>query len=102
MIWVDSSQTKETALVGLTIRNAEDCIVPNGRFRLLNTYVTGCTDGVDYETRSGGLIRHSTFSGNSDDGKTDETYEAATLHEPIALIENDFEGNDRDVTCGGL
>lgn len=188
-VWVDSSQTVETALVGLTIRNADDCIYANGRFRLLNVYITGCTDGVDYETRSGGLIRHSTFAENSDDGidldqdvdiliehnrvtrnendgieirlhpytgptldyvirentisrnvsdgiqligypgvsdrrfriernrirhngkagigcmsdgQTDETYEAATLPEPIELVENVFEGNDRDVTCGGV
>jgi hypothetical protein len=55
-------------IVGLTIRHASDGISANGRFDLLDCRVTNTTDGIDYESGSGGIVRGCTFEGNSDDG----------------------------------
>jgi hypothetical protein len=58
----------EAEIHGLTLRNADDCIYPNARFRLLRSVIRECTDGVDYERGSGGVIRESVFEENRDDG----------------------------------
>jgi len=53
--------------VGLTLRNAEDCIYPHAPFDFEWGIVTGCVDGIDYEA-GGGRLAHSRLFGNADDG----------------------------------
>lgn len=178
-----------TEIHGLTLQNADDCIYPNAHFRLIRSVIRECTDGVDYERGSGGLISNSVFENNRDDGidldedvavvieasvirnngqdgieirlmpwegdvreviikdnhihgngedgiqfidydglsnrryrvegnriqgnlmagigcmdnqDTNEDYRAASIPEPIVLVENNISGNGRDLSCGAL
>jgi len=57
-----------TSIIGFTIQNAEDGILPIGKFDVLHCRIRGCTDGIDYEKWSGGLCRNNVFENNRDDG----------------------------------
>jgi hypothetical protein len=53
---------------GFTIQNANDGIYPFAKFNILNCYIIDCSDGIDYESGSGGLCKFNVFENNSDDG----------------------------------
>jgi hypothetical protein len=55
-------------IIGFTLRNATDGILPTGKFQLLHSRVTGCDDGIDFEAGSGGRIAYCEFDNNTDDG----------------------------------
>lgn len=57
-----------TVVTGLTLQNGSDGISPNSKFTLLHCRITGCDDGIDYESRSGGICMHNVFEHNNDDG----------------------------------
>jgi hypothetical protein len=67
-IQITSSAGSATTIWGLTIRNAEDGILPNARFNILHCKITNCSDGIDYESGSGGICKFNVFENNSDDG----------------------------------
>ncbi len=60
--------TTALRIVGMTVRNAEDGILPTAPFTIIHCIVTGTSDGIDYETGSGGICRHNIFENNQDDG----------------------------------
>lgn len=68
VVLVAESQREPVTLVGLTIRNGDDCIYGHGIFHLLRSRITGCTDGIDYDSGGGGVVRGNIFEGNRDDG----------------------------------
>lgn len=76
---------------GLTLRNADDCIYPNAHFRLIHSVIRECTDGVDYELGSGGLISKSVFENNRDDG-VDLDEDVAVVIENSVIRFNDGDG----------
>jgi hypothetical protein len=55
-------------LQGFTIQDAGDGIYPHAPFDLIACRVWDTSDGVDYESGSGGLVRDCLFELNSDDG----------------------------------
>ena len=60
--------TTSTVVTGLTLQNGSDGISPNSKFTLLHCRITGCDDGIDYESNSGGICMHNVFEYNNDDG----------------------------------
>jgi hypothetical protein len=80
-----------TSIIGLTIRNGEDGIMAKAPFHLDYCFITGCEDGIDYESGSAGTCLNSVFQGNLDDG-IDLDGSLGTL-----LIQgNIIAGNDND------
>ncbi len=65
---IGASAGPGTAIQGFTIRNAEDGVTASGKFDLLNCRITDSTDGIDYESGSGGLVHGCTLEDNRDDG----------------------------------
>jgi parallel beta-helix repeat protein len=55
-------------IMGLTIQNATDGIFPYAKFDFLHNIVRQTSDGIDYESGSGGLCQFNVFELNSDDG----------------------------------
>jgi parallel beta-helix repeat protein len=55
-------------IMGFTIQNANDGISPHAKFDFFHNIVRGTSDGIDYESHSGGLCRFNIFESNSDDG----------------------------------
>ena len=55
-------------IIGLTIRNGDDGLMVSAPINLLNNIITGCDDGIDYETGGGGLCKNNIFRNNFDDG----------------------------------
>lgn len=79
-------------IIGLTLRNAEDCIYPHAPFDFIAGVVTGCVDGIDYEAGSGGHLAGSRLYGNADDG--------VDLDGDVAIV---IEGNEiRDNAQDGI
>lgn len=79
-------------IIGLTLRNAEDCIYPHAPFDFIAGVVTGCVDGIDYEAGSGGYLAGSRLYGNTDDG--------VDLDGDVAIV---IEGNEiRDNAQDGI
>jgi len=64
VIKVAPPANEATSIIGFTIQNGEDGISPSTRFRLLNNIITACSDGIDYESGSGGICRNNTFRNN--------------------------------------
>jgi parallel beta-helix repeat protein len=62
------SGTPYPTIMGLTIQNATDGVFPAARFDFLHNIVRQTSDGIDYESGSGGLCRFNVFELNSDDG----------------------------------
>ena len=60
--------TTDTVITGLTLQNSPDGILPYSKFSLLHCRITGCDDGIDYESGSGGICMHNVFEYNNDDG----------------------------------
>jgi len=60
--------TTDTVIKGLTLQNSPDGIFPRSKFSLLHCRITGCDDGIDYESGSGGICMHNIFEYNNDDG----------------------------------
>jgi parallel beta helix pectate lyase-like protein/calcineurin-like phosphoesterase family protein/purple acid phosphatase-like protein len=65
---VQGTAARPLRIVGLTLQNAEDCIYAQGKFDFIRSVITRCTDGIDYDRGSGGLVQQSLFHNNSDDG----------------------------------
>jgi parallel beta-helix repeat protein len=55
-------------IIGLTIQNSTDGIFPHAKFDFLHNIVRQTSDGIDYESGSGGLCQYNVFELNSDDG----------------------------------
>jgi len=68
VIEIPASAEDRPTIQGFTIQNSTDGIYPNAMFNLLNCLVRDTSDGVDYESGSGGLVQFCTFELNSDDG----------------------------------
>ncbi len=88
VITIGASVGPDTSIIGFTIRNAEDGILPSGKFNLLNNIITDTSDGIDYEG-GGGVARNNIFENNSDDGVD---LDGATE----ALIEDNIIRNNGD------
>jgi hypothetical protein len=58
----------ETRIIGLTLQDASDGILPFAPAEYSNLRITNTNDGIDFESGSGGLIRDSVLELNSDDG----------------------------------
>jgi chitodextrinase len=68
VISIPAGAEDRPTIQGFTIQNSRDGILPNAMFNLLNCLVRDTSDGVDYESGSGGLVQFCTFELNSDDG----------------------------------
>ncbi len=62
------SSPSPPSVIGLTLRNADDGLRATGHLNFLDCRATGNTDGTDYDSGGGGLIRGCVFEGNGDDG----------------------------------
>jgi hypothetical protein len=56
-----------TRIIGLTLQDASDGVLPFAPAEYSNIRITGTNDGIDFESGSGGLVRDSMFELNSDD-----------------------------------
>ena len=68
VIYVPDSVVTFPTIIGFTIQNSDDGIYSRAKFNTLNCYIINCTDGIDYESGSGGLCKFNVFENNSDDG----------------------------------
>lgn len=68
VVFIGPNQRSAITLVGLTIQNADDCISSNGRFELIHSRITRCSDGIDFQSGTSAVVRHSVFEDNDDDG----------------------------------
>lgn len=55
-------------IVGFTIQNADDGVMPEGKMNFQFNMVTNTKDGIDYEKNSGGICKNNVFKLNRDDG----------------------------------
>lgn len=55
-------------IIGFTIQNGDDGIIPKGKMNFHHNIVRFCNDGIDYETKSGGVCFNNIFEQNKDDG----------------------------------
>ncbi|MEJ2540660.1 MAG: right-handed parallel beta-helix repeat-containing protein [Gemmatimonadota bacterium] len=62
------SAAAQSRILGLTVRNAVDCIYPHAPFDFVGGIITDCEDGIDYQAGSGGRLAHSRIIENRDDG----------------------------------
>ena len=62
-----SNVATDTVVTGLTLQNGSDGIFPHSKFTLVHCRITGCDDGIDYESGSGGICMHNVFEYNNDD-----------------------------------
>ncbi len=85
-----TSSAKDTTVIGLTFRNAEDGISVLTKTYIFNNRFTGCSDGIDYEQGSGGVCGYNLFENNSDDG-IDLDYDIN-----IIILENIIRNNGDD------
>lgn len=67
VVRVDSA-AGHSRILGLTLRNAEDCIYSHARFDFIGGIITDCDDGIDYQAGSGGRLAHARIFENRDDG----------------------------------
>ena len=65
---ISGTVVDSTAIVGLTFRNGEDGIFATSRFLIEHCRIEECTDGIDYESGSGGICRYNVFERCTDDG----------------------------------
>lgn len=79
-----------SVLIGLTIRNGDDGIMASAPFHLFHSIVTGCKDGIDYETGGSGICRYNLFEDNLDDAID---LDGAL---PFILIEHNVLRNNED------
>ena len=68
VINIPAGTTDPPTIIGFTIQNASDGVISYSQFNFLNNVVRSTSDGIDYETDSGGLCRFNVFEKNSDDG----------------------------------
>ena len=90
VIEIGAAAGPTTSIIGFTVRNGDDGIRPFAKFNLLDSRITGTSDGIDYEDGSGGLVQRSTFEDNSDDGIDLDRAVEVTIEDSI--IRNN--GND--------
>jgi len=91
VITIDQSVGRATAVIGFTIQNAENGILPTAKFDLLNCIIRDCVDGVDYESGSGGLCKSNIFENNDDDG-IDLDLDVEIIIEDNIIRNNDDDG----------
>ena len=60
--------TSKTCIFGFTIENAEDGVSVRSKISFFHNVVKNCGDGLDYESKSGGICRNNTLELNNDDG----------------------------------
>ena len=68
--WVirfDSSVGSGAAIIGLTLRHADDGLRTLSKVNFLDNIVTNVGDGIDFGGGSGGVVRGCLFHNNSDD-----------------------------------
>jgi parallel beta-helix repeat protein len=68
VIDIPSGTPDRPTIMGFTIQNATDGIFPYAKFDFLHNIVRQTSDGIDYESGSGGLCQFNVFEQNSDDG----------------------------------
>ncbi len=71
VIYINGTNADLMSIVGITIQNAgsgSDGIKAYSEFRLINNIIQFCSDGIDYESGSGGLCSNNIFENNFDDG----------------------------------
>jgi hypothetical protein len=68
VIRLESTAGSGTAIIGFTIQNGDDGILPMAHFNLSHNVIRNYSDGIDYETGGGGICQNNTFELNSDDG----------------------------------
>jgi hypothetical protein len=79
------------SVVGLTLRNGDDGLRATGHFQFLDCRATGNTDGSDYDSGAGGVIRRCVFEGNGDDG-IDINNEVDVVIEDCTIQDNGDDG----------
>ncbi|SHE71775.1 Right handed beta helix region [Mariniphaga anaerophila] len=57
-----------TTITGFTIENGSDGVSVREKMNFTHNIVRHCSDGLDYESNSGGLCQNNIFELNSDDG----------------------------------
>ena len=68
VIEITNPITAGTSIIGFTIQNGEDGIYPRTPVNIQYNHFTGCIDGIDYESGSGGICASNIFDYNNDDG----------------------------------
>ncbi len=91
VILIENSAGSATSIIGLTIQNGNDGILPNARFNILNCKIINCSDGIDYESGSGGVCKNNIFENNSDDG-IDLDKDVDIIIEDNTIINNGDDG----------
>ena len=62
------SAAGHSRILGMTLRNADDCVLAHARLDFVGGIVTDCLDGIAYRAGSGGRLAHSRVFENRDDG----------------------------------
>jgi parallel beta-helix repeat protein len=91
VIGIPGSVATSPTITGFTIQDADDGISPHARFNILNCYIIDCSDGIDYESGSGGLCKFNVFENNSDDG-IDLDNDVDIIIEDNIIRNNDDDG----------
>lgn len=68
VVTVRKSAGNSTQITGLTIQNGSDGISPRTTVDILYCRISGCRDGIDYKSGSGGLCKFNILENNDDDG----------------------------------
>jgi hypothetical protein len=88
---ISGTVVDSTAIVGLTFRNGEDGIFATSRFLIEHCRIEECTDGIDYESGSGGICRYNVFERCTDDG-IDLDDDVDILIEYNEVVDNEDDG----------
>ncbi len=83
------SAAGHSRILGLTLRNAADCIHLQSRLDFVGGIITACADGVRYLAGSGGRLAHSRIFENRDDG-------VDLSGDLVALIEQNLIRDNRE------
>ncbi len=66
-IYLAPSASAGTLITGFTVRNGDDGIQPHASLDISHNRILDCTDGIDYESGSGGNCSYNLIQGNLDD-----------------------------------
>lgn len=62
------ANSDDTIIMGITIQNGNNGIITSSDIKILNNYIVGNVDGVDYQSGGGGICNDNTIEENLDDG----------------------------------
>ena len=62
------SAAGHSRILGITLRNGDDCVRAEARFDFVGGIITDCLDGIAYRAGSGGRLAYSRLFENRDDG----------------------------------